>query len=183
MPRFRPTLLSLLCAALLSLGALTATPAKAEPLSAPEAELKAAIMVNMLLFVDWPQQTGMISSQLRICYLDDSPVSAALARAEGKKIRNRTVVIQQKNLAGLRSCDAVYLSPGNAAQLHGILNTLRELPVLLIGDSPAYFRRGVMLNLERTTSRVVFDFDLRAARKAGLQISSKALRLARQVIE
>ena len=31
--------------------------------------------------------------------------------------------------------------------------------------------------------RVVFDIDLRSAQKAGLQISSKALRLARQVIE
>jgi hypothetical protein len=40
-----------------------------------------------------------------------------------------------------------------------------------------------MLNLDLAGGRVVFDIDLRSAQKAGLQISSKALRLARQVIE
>jgi hypothetical protein len=181
MTRFRSTLLQLLCVALLFMGALPA--AKAEGLAAPEAELKAAIMINMLLFIDWPTQTGTISNQLRICYLDNNAVASALTRADGKKIRNRTVRVQQKNLAGLHNCDAVYLAPENAAQFPGILSTLGELPVLLIGDSPAYFRRGVMLNLDRSADRIVFDFDLRATRKAGLQVSSKALRLARQVLE
>lgn len=40
-----------------------------------------------------------------------------------------------------------------------------------------------MLNLELISGRVVFDIDLRSAQRKGLKVSSKALRLARQVIE
>jgi hypothetical protein len=55
--------------------------------------------------------------------------------------------------------------------------------MLLVGDSPGDQQRGVMLNLEIEGGRVVFDIDLRAARQAGLAVSSKVLRLARHVIE
>ncbi len=40
-----------------------------------------------------------------------------------------------------------------------------------------------MINLELVSERIVFDIDLRPTQKAGLRVSSKALRLARQVIE
>lgn len=156
--------------------------AGAQP-QASEPALKAAIIVNMLLFVDWPQHTGLISNQLRICYLEDSPVASALNNANSKSIRNKTVQVQKRSPDTLRSCDAIYLSPADHSMLPNILATLRAYPVLLVGDSPAYFRQGIMLNLELVANRIVFDFDLRTARQAGLQVSSKALRLARQVIE
>jgi hypothetical protein len=55
--------------------------------------------------------------------------------------------------------------------------------ILLVGDTPGYQQRGVMINLEIDGGRVVFDIDLRSVRQADLALSSKVLRLARHVLE
>ena len=56
---------------------------------APEPELKAAIIINMALFVDWPTLSSLPADKLAICFLDESPVATALAKAQGKNLRNR----------------------------------------------------------------------------------------------
>ena len=151
---------------------------------APEAELKAAIISNMLLFVEWPT-TGSTSApgdRLVVCFQEPSPVADALLRLDGKSVKGKTLkVMQVSSDAG--GCHALYLAPGSAANLDTILPGLSRAPILVTADSPDYAKRGVMLNLDLAGGRVVFDIDLRSAQKAGLQISSKALRLARQVIE
>ena len=151
---------------------------------APEAELKAAIISNMLLFVEWPT-TGSTSApgdRLVVCFQEPSPVADALLRLDGKSVKGKSLkVMQVSSDAG--GCHALYLAPGSAANLDTILPGLSRAPILVTADSPDYAKRGVMLNLDLAGGRVVFDIDLRSAQKAGLQISSKALRLARQVIE
>lgn len=177
-----PSLASAAIGALLALRLLGPIPAQAQP-RAPEADLKAAILINMLMFIDWPPSGKLPAEQMIICYLDDTPVSEALSRAEGKAIKNRKLVVQKAGPDGLASCHALYLSTASRGQLPAIIGKLEGTPVLLASDTPDFFQRGIMLNLELNAGHVVFDFDLRATRKSGLQISSKALRLARQIIE
>ena len=150
---------------------------------APEPELKAAIIINMALFVDWPTLSSLPADKLAICFLDESPVATALAKAQGKNLRNRAITVNKVRLDVLHECHLVYLSANERSQMPSILGALKNAPVLIAGDTPELFRQGTMLNLELSGGHVVFDIDLRAAQKAGLQISSKALRLARQVIE
>lgn len=168
--------------ALVTLCVLGPIPVQAQP-RAPEADLKAAILINMLMFIDWPTPDKLPAEQLVICYLDDTPLSEALSRAEGKSIKNRKLAVVKTGPNGLTTCHAVYLSAVNRSQLPAIISKLEGAPVLLASDAPEFFQRGVMLNLELNAGHVVFDFDLRATKKSGLQISSKALRLARQIIE
>lgn len=150
---------------------------------ATEADLKAAIISNMLLFVEWPVRESAPDERLSICYQGDSPVASALLRLDGKTVKGRSLRVMQVAAVSAVQCHALYLSPGNLAQLGRILGGIGSSPVFLAADSPEYLRRGVMLNLEEVAGRVVFDVDLGAAHKAGFQVSSKALRLARQVIE
>ncbi len=152
---------------------------------APEPDLKAAIISNMLLFVDWPtgNSTSAPDDQLVVCYQGASPVADALLRLDGKSVKGKLLKVMQVGNGKAGQCHAFYLAPGNAADLGAILPDLGKAPVFVAADSPEYAKRGVMLNLDLAGGRVVFDIDLRSAQKAGLQISSKALRLARQVIE
>lgn len=150
---------------------------------APEADLKAAIISNMLLFVEWPAKNSSPEEQLVICYQDSSPVATALKRLDGKSIKGRTLKVAQFNTGRPNECHALYISPENAAGLGKILSLVGSFPILLAGDSADYPQRGIMLNLELDSGRIVFDIDLQATQKTGLQVSSKALRLARQVIE
>jgi hypothetical protein len=148
-----------------------------------EADLKAAIIANMLLFVDWPGAGNSGVEQMTLCTLDDSPVATALARLDGRVLKGKSLKIRQAMPDALSGCQLLYVPPGNAGTLARIVSSSRAAKLLLAGDSPDYLNRGIMLNLEVVAGRVVFDIDLRAAQKAGLQISSKALRLARQVID
>lgn len=161
---------------------LLAPPATAQ-MQAPEAELKAAILANMLLFVDWPAQPTQAIDRLRLCHLGDSPVASALHQLDGKLIKSKPLQVLRIDAGNAASCHALYFSPGDDAALTKNAASLHASKVLLAGDTPGYLQRGVMLNLELVAGRVAFDIDLRAARQSGLTVSSKVLRLARTVVE
>lgn len=150
---------------------------------APEPELKAAILANMLLFVDWPTQGGQAADRLTLCYLDSSPVSVALGQFNGRVFKGKPVQVVGVDVATMGKCHALYVSPFDSASLLRLAPHSLANGILLVGDSSGYLQQGVMLNLEIDGGRVVFDVDLRLVRKAGLVVSSKALRLARQVLE
>lgn len=171
--------------AIVQLGLLPSAHAQTQ---APEPDLKAAIISNMLLFVEWPTgaSTSAPGDQIVVCYQEPSPVAEALRRLDGKSVKGKLLkVMQVAQVVGGNAggCHAFYLAPGNGANLASVLAALSRQPILVAADSPEYSKQGVMLNLDLAGGRVVFDIDLRSAQKAGLQISSKALRLARQVIE
>lgn len=150
---------------------------------APEAELKAAIMVNMLLFVDWPSQGGRAADRLTLCYLDARPVPLALSQLDGKLLKGKPLQVVRVDAAALAGCHALYLSPPDGASLSRMVSNLPSSGILLMADSPGYLQRGAMINLEIEGGRIVFDIDLKSVRQAGLALSSKALRLARHVLE
>jgi hypothetical protein len=156
--------------------------APAQP-QAPEAELKAAILVNMLLFVDWPTQASQPTDRLTLCYLEAGPVANVLNLLNGKILKGKPLQVQHVSVTSVAGCHALYLSPDDNAALPRMVTSLRTSGVLFVGDSPGYLQRGVMINLEVDNGHIVFDIDLRSARQAGLMMSSKALRLARKVVE
>ena len=150
---------------------------------APEPELKAAILVNMLLFVDWPIQSSQPTDRLTLCYLDSGPVATVLDRLNGKALKGKPLQVVRVNANVATGCHALYLSPNDGAALTRVVSSLRTSGVLFVGDSPGYLQRGVAINLDVDDGRIVFDVDLRSARQAGLMMSSKVLRLARKVVE
>ncbi|MDO8319331.1 YfiR family protein [Rhodoferax sp.] len=148
-----------------------------------EPELKAAILVNMLLFVDWPNQNTQPTAQITVCYLGIGPVSTALMQLDGKLLKGKPLRVVRVEASKIAHCHALYVASFEAASLTHVVPQARTHGVLLVGDSAGYLQRGVMLNLDVDRGRVVFDVDLNAVRQTALTISSKVLRLARQVIE
>jgi len=177
--RIRPLIVSaLFVLALLALNNDTRAQMKAS-----EPDLKAAIIINMAMFVDWPVQGDDSGNQLTICFITDSPVARALGKAQGRTMRNRTIAVRKVSPEALIGCHVAYLSPEERERLPKILTAVSDAPILVTGDMPELLPEGGMLNLELSGGHVVFDVNLRNAQKAGLQISSKALRLARKVID
>ena len=169
--------------AVIALVLLGLTPLAHAQRQAPEPELKAAILVNMLLFVDWPTPAGRSPDRLTVCYLAASPVATALAQLGGKLLKGQPLQVVRADVTALGDCQVLYLSPTDAAGLPRTVSSQPASGILLVGDSPGYLQHGVMLNLEIDGGRVVFDIDLRSTRQAGLTVSSKVLRLARHVTE
>lgn len=150
---------------------------------AAEPDLKAAILVNMLLFVEWPALDPASGNLLSVCYFRSSPVADALEALDRKMIRGRQLNVIRVDGSALGQCHAAYLAPGDDALLSQMRSDVLPGGVLLAGDTPGYLDRGVMINLELAAGKVAFDVDLYALRRSGLSLSSKALRLARSVRE
>ena len=56
------------------------------------------------------------------------------------------------------------------------------LPVLTVGESPAFVQQGGGVALVRVENRLVFDVNLGAITRSGLRVSPQMLRLAREVV-
>lgn len=172
-------------AAAVVLAVLLAAPGRglrAQP-QAAEAPLKAAILVNLLMFVEWPVRGLQAADRLTLCYLAANPVTAELEGLAGKSLKNRTLMVSRVPLAGVGQCHALYLGRDDIEQLPSLVFRLKSSGILLLADAPGFFQRGVMFNLALDAGRIVFDVDLLAARQADLLISSKVLRLARHLQE
>lgn len=147
----------------------------------PEYRLKAAFVYNFALFTEWPAAAG---NTLHLCVFGPDPFGAELDGLQGKAVGERRIALQRKiGLDGLKGCDIVFIPPAAAAQLPRVLQALEGQPVLTVADSTGAARQGVALNMAVSQNKVSFEANLKAARAAKLNLSSKLLRLATEVIQ
>lgn len=146
----------------------------AEPV--PEYELKAAFLYNFMLFTEWPGKPG---EELTLCLYGRDRFGAALDAIEGRPVKNASVRVHRpESLSQLRACQALFIADSEMPGLRKILETVKGAPVLTVADSKGAARAGVMINLALTGQHVTFEINTAAAKAAGLNISSKLLRLA-----
>lgn len=175
-----------LLAAALCFASLTAVPAPTAPSRAPEAEVKAAILFNMLLFAHWPRSGNNPDGRLSLCILEDNPTENALRKGfEGEMIEGMKLAIKTGGEAkdDLRACDAVFVGGNNPSALYRAAVAVRNRPVLVMGEGPMALENNAMVGLSLSGDRYLFDINLAAIRREGLEVSSKLVRLARKVVE
>ncbi|MGM9489947.1 YfiR family protein [Ideonella sp. YS5] len=155
--------------------AWAAMPAQAQR---EEPELKARVLFQVMLFVQWPGRTGETSFQF--CTLDDTPLAEAMRSFEGRRINDRVFSWRRVSVEQLGACHVAYV--GHAGQ-PALQQQAASHGVLWVGDELGLLDRGAMLNLQVESGKVVFDIGLETLRRSGLDISAKVLRLARYVKE
>jgi len=173
LPAFHPSLRRSLCGALLACAPLLAA---AQPL--PPDELKAQIVFRSLLFVEWPGTALPQGQALQLCLADEGPLATALEGLAGRRINGH--VLELRRVRGEQQLGACHVALVGAG-FDALRAAVADKPVLLVSDAPAMLNLGAMLSLQIEDGRVVFDIGLESARRAGLEISTKLLRLARYV--
>jgi len=150
---------------------------------ADEVRVKAAVIYNLLLFIDWPGDIP--TGDFRLCLIEGGALAVALQDFAGKPIHGRRFAPHPIGGGAdeLQSCFAVMVEAGNPVALARAGATARNRPLLVIGEGTGATDRGAMVSLAAQGSRMVFDVDLGALRRAHLGASSKLLRLARRVVE
>jgi hypothetical protein len=150
---------------------LGAPGAAAQPLG--EYEVKAAFLFNFLKYIQWPPAPA--GSPLNICVAGRNPFGDALVRTvEGERIDGRPVrarVILEPE-AG---CHLLFIPDG--ANSSAYLRAARNTPTLTVGESPGFLARGGVINFVLDGTTVRFEIDAEAARRTGLEVSSRLLRL------
>lgn len=151
--------------------------------TADEAQLKAAIVYNILLFVEWPP--GLLASQgdkLVLCVSAGSAVNSAFRALDGRELRGARVEIHRLTGEGAEPvCQAVFVEAADAGRLAAAVRSQQVAGALLLSDDPASSADTTAIVLHRVGTRIAFDVNLRPVRQAGVNLSSKLLRLARTV--
>jgi hypothetical protein len=177
-PRLRAHLFPIVVAALLSAGLCgRAWGQDANP-------LKAAVLFNLLGFVQWPGEAELpANTPLRVCAERGSPMWPHLMALNDRVVRQFRLTLREASGADASPTCDVWLVEHAGAARRAPLRMGAPGPVLMIGDAGGADEPGVVIALRLRGERVVFDIDMAAARRNGLQISSKLLRLARSMRE
>lgn len=155
--------------------------ARADDSSLSEYRLKAAFLYNFALLTEWPADVG---STLRLCVYGTDPFGAELDGLQGKLVGERSLAVQHNTgIDGLKSCQIVFIAPTAAGQVARVLTALAGHTVLTVADRPGAVQQGVALNMAVSQNKVSFEANLKAARAAKLNLRSKLLRLATEVIQ
>ncbi|WP_051249680.1 YfiR family protein [Maridesulfovibrio zosterae] len=76
------------------------------------------------------------------------------------------------------NCEVLFIGDVNPRIMAAVLEKVKGKPILTIGRSPYFLSMGGMINLVENGSRFKLQVNVCAARKAGLTISSKLLKLS-----
>jgi hypothetical protein len=153
---------------------------------APEAEVRAAIVFNVLLFVGWPEIRNASASTVRLCIIEDDATAIVLrSRFEGESVGKAKLVFDNLNESGAdpSTCNAVFIGGNNPTALYRTATALRGQPILVFGEGNLAMENGAMIGLVLSGNRYVIDLNLGALQRERLSVSSKLIRLARKVLE
>lgn len=150
-----------------------------------EAQVKAAYLINFAKLTDWPAATfDAGQGEFQACLLTQrgEGIGPALARLAGKNIQGRALQVKQgARLNELRACQLLVLESGEERQLPAVLEALGNSPTLTVGDFEDFGRKGGMIELGIQDKRIVFDVNLDASTRSGLNFSAQLLKLARVI--
>jgi hypothetical protein len=181
-PGSRAARLLLLAAALVAVRVAEATGGAPEAEASLERAVKAAYVYNFTKFVWWPVESPFARAPVfTVGVLGDDPLADALeATLRGKRMAGRRFAVRRFRTAGdVVPCPVLYVGRGQSGSLRRLLDQLRGWPVLTVGDAGGFTSAGGVIALFPDDSRVRFEVQLAAARAAGLEVSSKLLRLSR----
>jgi hypothetical protein len=149
--------------------------------AASEAQVKAVFLFNFAKYVDWPPSAlpGK-ATPITIGVIGTDSFGDDLQHdVEGKTINGHPFVI--KHLASdseLSGCQILFISHSEASRTGEILDKVSSLPILTVGENEAFARNGGIINFVLKNGNVRLSINLNAAKKAGLNISSRLLAVA-----
>jgi hypothetical protein len=144
-----------------------------------EPTLKAAFIYNFARFTNWPDAPA--GDSFVICVLNDNAVADALRRAVvGKALTDRPIAVTVVAAAApKRTCRVLYMAGMPVAEVATVVADLRESPVLTISSIDGFASAGGMTQFFFEHGQLRFRIHLESAKRAGLQISSRLLIMAR----
>lgn len=147
--------------------------------------IKAGFIFNFAKFVEWPQNTfSQPDSPIVIGILGTDPFGSIIDQiVQDKKIGGRGFVVKRlkwgADLKDLKECKILFVGASERAHIDELLQIVRWLPILTVGETPGFAERGGVIRLVLEDNKVRFEVNVDAARQSGLTISSRLLTLAR----
>lgn len=157
-----------------------AAPARAgDP--AAEAEIRAAFLLNLVKYVEWPSGAFASESDPIVVGVLASPrVARALGDLAARTaVGSRPVRVRSVPAAeAARGCHLLFIDDSRHGELTQIARELRGSATLTVAESERFARLGGVVGFELVGGKIRFEVNRLSAQRANLQISSRLLRLA-----
>jgi hypothetical protein len=151
-----------------------------------EYTLKAAFLFHFTQFVDWPAKAfAETNSPFVIGVYGTDPFGKALTEVvEGERVKGRTIVVEHfKSISEAlqKKPHILFISSSESQNINKVVKALEDRPILTVADVDRFASRGGMIRFITENNKIRFRINNVAAQSAGLNISSKLLRLAEVV--
>ncbi len=167
----------LLCG--LCLAALFVCQARATP---QESEVRAAVVANFINYLEYPEAVAPPSAEPQICVAGRGESADALLALDGRTFYGRRLQVTSRlHPASLGGCRILFIGDTAMRSTSEWLRGVAGQPILTISEQEDFLPAGGMVLLATQGRRTVFDINLAALRHANLKLSTKLLRLAREL--
>ncbi len=151
-----------------------------------EDQVKAAFLFNFARYVEWPANAfAGGAAPIRLCLIASRDFEAVVAQTvSGRSVGERPVEVEGiDGLGAAKGCHLLFLDAASGLAAPAVAEHLGALAIFTISDLPGFAAEGGIANFILVDSKIRFEINPSAARRAGLKISSALLRLAKLVGE
>jgi hypothetical protein len=151
------------------------------PAAVSEYDTKAALILKIGKFVHWPQDAFANSGgMLRLCIVGRDDFGPSADNLAGHRLQGQTITIARLSDPGQSAsdCRIIFISASERERLPALLDSIVGDPVLTISDIDGFASRGGMIGFATTASKVRFEINAAASKRAGLAIGAQLLQLA-----
>ncbi|HWH67816.1 MAG TPA: YfiR family protein [Candidatus Sulfotelmatobacter sp.] len=146
-----------------------------------EYQLKAVFLYRFAQFVDWPPTAFPTrDSPIVIGVLGRDPFGELLeAAVRNERVGDRRLTVHHyQRVQDIKQDQILFISASEDGRLEKIFTDLKGRSILTVGETENFALRGGMVQFFTQQNRIRFRINLKAARAAHLQLSSKLLELA-----
>ncbi|MEY3219498.1 MAG: hypothetical protein RIT27_855 [Pseudomonadota bacterium] len=150
--------------------------------SPSEYELKAAFLYNLGNFITWPAKAySSEDAPFFLCILGNDPFGENLDLiTNNQKIAGRSIQITRlSNEVDARGCQLVFISNSEQHKMSKILNTLKNYPVLTVGDTDDFIDQGGMIMFVTVDNKVKLTVFPERISNLSLKASAKLLQISK----
>ena len=150
-------------------------------------KIKAAFALNVSRFVGWPDDSFASIKSITLCLYDGNFLGVAKNSIVGQKIGALPLIVDdQINADTVTGCQIIFVAGDKLKKFSVNYPQISQQPVLVIVDNTGVKDSSIaqsvaMVSLVRKGSSIGFDVNLAQIEAANLKMSSKLLKLARNV--
>lgn len=147
-------------------------------------QIKAAFLFNLIKYVTWPGHI-LFDNGINVGVLGKSIPGDPLISLNGKTIGGRKIHLRvSTDLDDLNNCHVLFIQRGEHKQLHRLMSTISNDPVLTVSDQDDFITdHNGMVMITIQDGKITFKVNLKRGRSVGLNFSSHLLRLAAKVYQ
>jgi hypothetical protein len=147
-----------------------------------EYTIKAVFLERFTRFIEWPGESEIndTTKPFVISVIGKNPFGNILEETySAQKILNKNVEIRYiSKIDQIEKTNILFISKSKDKELSKILSYTKGKPILTVGDTKGFAKKGVMINFYLSSGKLRFEINETAVKESGLSMSYLLLQVA-----